>query len=303
MLTVGWVGIRGGMAANAAFSAAGQVSRLGSLLAEDNVAGARLAIPAVQAKADEAQALTSDPIWRAVEYVPGIGGNLAAVRQSFTAFSGVASDGLGPLVELSEGRAEGLLAEGTADRRVSMVKLTPAFVSLNAALQTALTTVDEVDAGRTIPALGDAFTDARSTLRSYAAAADAAATLSAVVPSLQNADAAQDWTITITAEGEAIAVLLASTSEGDFVVTDSLTARSDSTPQPGAADALTVDTSALPYLLGRTGPIEVAGVGEVTVDTVGDITATGVYAQTPSAEDADALVGAIAGTLFARLLN
>lgn len=306
ILTVGWVGIRGGLAANAAVSGAGQAARIGSLLAEGNIAGARLAIPVLQAKAQEAAALTGDPIWRIVEAVPGVGGNLQTVRASFAAFSGVAGDGLGPLVDLSEGGAEELFSQPVAERRSSILRLTPDLTALDAALAAAVATVDDVTPGGTLPVLADAFGDARTSLRGYAAAAAAATRLSAVVPSLLSSEGEHSWTITVTADaaggrGE-VAVLLASTTEGRFVVTEVSSATGRPAVAPGAG-SLSIDISAFPYLLEQTGPITVAGVGEVSAATVSDITATGVYAQAGSAPDADALVGAVAAELIGSLLN
>jgi len=80
VLVGAWLGIRGWMAKGELESVAALQPRLTAAIADGDAAALLAITDDVAAHAGNAAGLTSDPLWRATEAVPGVGANTAAVR-------------------------------------------------------------------------------------------------------------------------------------------------------------------------------------------------------------------------------
>ena len=96
-----WVGVRGLLAKAALEEAVPLASAISAQILEGDSAGAKTTFEHLSAVADTAATLTSDPMWRAVELVPVLGGNLTAGREAAAVVRDVTSEGIGPIVELT----------------------------------------------------------------------------------------------------------------------------------------------------------------------------------------------------------
>lgn len=99
VLSLGWVAVRGVIAADHLRSAQGSASEVVANIADP--AAAADAIAAVADDAATARALTSDPVWRLVETTPWIGPQLEAVSTVAAAADDVAANALTPLAEVA----------------------------------------------------------------------------------------------------------------------------------------------------------------------------------------------------------
>ncbi|GAB3616247.1 hypothetical protein GCM10027416_08040 [Okibacterium endophyticum] len=98
-----WIAIRGLMAKSsleAAIPLAGELAS--AVVAGDTEQVASLSDTFTE-HVDEAASLTSDPIWRVAEIVPGGGPNLTAFREASAVARDVAHDAVGPLATMADG--------------------------------------------------------------------------------------------------------------------------------------------------------------------------------------------------------
>lgn len=76
-----WVGIRGLAARAELMSALPEVRNVATLLVSQDFDGASESLARAQQSSENARGLVSDPIWRASEWVPWVGGNFTVVRE------------------------------------------------------------------------------------------------------------------------------------------------------------------------------------------------------------------------------
>jgi hypothetical protein len=89
------------LAKNALDEAVPAASTLSQQIAAGDREAAEQSFKTLKSKASEAAALTSDPVWRAVETFPLVGPNLAAVREAADIVDAVARDAVAPIVGIS----------------------------------------------------------------------------------------------------------------------------------------------------------------------------------------------------------
>ena len=158
VLSLVWVGVRGGMAANAVVAGASSAAKLGPLMYSGDVSGARDEVEAIQASAAQARSLTSDPIWRTLELVPGLGSNLGTARGGIAALDVVG--GRCPGAARRFGRFDGHDHHRGNDpgrRLASLASAGPYLAKIDTALSAALRKADTVDGSGSIPPLADGF--------------------------------------------------------------------------------------------------------------------------------------------------
>lgn len=102
-----WIGIRGWLAYQEVQTARTAVTSIGDQLTTDPAAAA-VALAETGAHTERAAGLTADPIWRAAEFVPGLGPNLAAFRITADSLDTVVREIGVPLIEPAS-RLEGAL--------------------------------------------------------------------------------------------------------------------------------------------------------------------------------------------------
>ncbi len=98
---VAWVGVRALMAKSELESAVPLATTLRNAVAKQDVALVSRTASALARHASAADNLTSDPIWRAAEIVPGLGPNLAAFRELASVTNDLSRDAVGPLTRLA----------------------------------------------------------------------------------------------------------------------------------------------------------------------------------------------------------
>lgn len=101
VVVTAWVGIRGLLAKGELEAALPLASRIQEQILDGDAEGAAASVEALQGHASSARSLTSDVIWRGVEVVPLLGGNLRVVRELTEVVDELATEGVAPLADLS----------------------------------------------------------------------------------------------------------------------------------------------------------------------------------------------------------
>lgn len=96
-----WVGIRGYLAKEELEAAVPLASRIQNQVIDGDKQGAAATLDTLKARSGAAAQLTSDPIWRAAEFVPWAGSNLTVVRELADIVNEVTLDGITPVIELA----------------------------------------------------------------------------------------------------------------------------------------------------------------------------------------------------------
>ncbi|SKC60785.1 DUF4012 domain-containing protein [Okibacterium fritillariae] len=141
-----WVGIRASLAKaelEAVIPAADSLRD--AVLAQDSAAVSRSASK-LNAHASAAHRLTSDPIWRAAEFVPVVGPNLTAGRQLASTMNDLAADAVRPVAQAVAGTslADFKPSNGTINLD-ALTDAAPAVASANTALNRAKADVETID--------------------------------------------------------------------------------------------------------------------------------------------------------------
>jgi len=152
-----WIGIRGLIARDQLTGAIPLVSELKSQALSGDTAGLQPVADELAHRASTAAALTSDPIWRATEIIPGVGPNLTAFRQSAQVVDEVTSDVMPPILDLAQSLDFGafLPKDGAIDLD-AISALEPKLDAAGAAMASAQELAGTIDVSGTVPQIGDA---------------------------------------------------------------------------------------------------------------------------------------------------
>lgn len=133
----GWVIGRGFLAKGELESLAASAGRLEDAVQERDIAAVEATVREIAAHAGTAAGLTSDPLWRATEVLPGIGANTAAVRIVSAHARDLAEDAL-PVLELLRAHGDeadaGLDLAVLVDARAPLATLASSFTAADAEL-------------------------------------------------------------------------------------------------------------------------------------------------------------------------
>ena len=183
-----WVGFRALAARDSLESAAATAATIPQLIrAQDSDAVANAA-QRFSADADAASHATSDPLWRAAEFVPWLGGNLTAVREISDIANNLAIEAVLPLSEIA-GQLDPSALGFSAGRIdfAPLVAATPVLDRANAAFQNAAGRARAIQTP-SIPLVADALDQLRAATGTAAASIDALDRSAALLPGMLGTD-------------------------------------------------------------------------------------------------------------------
>ena len=161
------------------------VSTIKDDIAKGDVAAARTSSDELVKKAGSARSLTSDPIWRAAEIVPWVGGNLAAVRQVSDVVANVAEQSIAPLATTADTiNLSTFKPVHGAIPLEPLVKAQPVLVKANAAMQTQLVRTDAISTSGTIGPVSKAVDQLKTSLQSAGQITDAVSRAAQLLPAM-----------------------------------------------------------------------------------------------------------------------
>ncbi len=152
-----WIAVRGLMARDALQSAATEIrsvqsqASLSSLDALDGVLGD------VSERSATAAQLTSDPLWRVAEIIPGVGANLSAFRETAAAIDDIVGEALPPLVQIANTiTPESLTLRSGGLPVAELREAQPSIAEASEVVSTAADSVAGIDTDVVLPQIGEA---------------------------------------------------------------------------------------------------------------------------------------------------
>ena len=304
-----WIGVRGALAAQAVIAGAESASTLSALLTPGSTADTGSVIGSIQSNAEQAHALTSDPVWRAFELVPVAGANLTVAREGIAALDSVARDSLPAMARLATS------ADPTTFSAMPRVERLAAMAALSTDTSTVVESLDVARARLTDVAAGDAvaplavmfgeLTEAVSTYAALMEGMDGLARVAAAASTPDSAEAAVPWTIAVTADADdAPAAYFPVSTVGGAVAVGEVVPASRGLEPPQADDhSFVLDAATIRYIVNAWGSVRTEQAGSLdAADIVGFMTedAYTLWNEPAAAEHA---VGAVAAATVARLFD
>jgi hypothetical protein len=169
-----WIGVRGLQARSDLEAALPLASTLKTQALAGDSAAAGETLAQLSPLAARARSLTSDPVWRAAEFVPFVGANLSAVRVLASATDSVVTGAVTPLLSAAAVLdPSSFKPVGGAVDTAPFVAAAPAVTAASGAVESALAEVNAIDTSGTLAQLGEArdvlsraLTDIKPTLDS-----------------------------------------------------------------------------------------------------------------------------------------
>jgi hypothetical protein len=186
LLFVGvWVAVRGSMARTELLGAVPLAHKIETAAISGKTAGTAGDVRRLQQRAAHAEALTSDPVWRAAEIIPVVGRNLAAVRDSAALVREVSVDGIPPLVTLATTiNLHQLVPHHGAFDLALFAKTEPSLSASRSAFDAARVHAARINAAGTIDQVGSAVSKLVGLVDQTAAAVDGIDTAAKLLPTM-----------------------------------------------------------------------------------------------------------------------
>ncbi|WP_314505810.1 DUF4012 domain-containing protein [uncultured Microbacterium sp.] len=194
VFALGWIGVRGAIAADHLRSAQDSAGQVVANIGDPTVAAA--AIAAVSDDVSAAHALTSDPIWRALETTPWLGAQLVAVATVASAADSVATDALTPLADVAATLSPASFKP--TDGRVDV----SAFIAMQSAATTAATamataddSLDRIPTSALVGPLRDVITQVTDQFAAAQTGTQSLENASRLVPAMLGAEGPRDYLV------------------------------------------------------------------------------------------------------------
>lgn len=198
VLVGAWVGIRGLLAKGELDAALPLASRIQEQVLSGDADGAAASVAALQAHSSSARSLTSDVIWRGVEVVPLLGGNLRVVRELTEVVDDLAAKGVAPLAGLAgQFDASSLRPVNGAIDVQPFVDAAPLVSSASDAINKAKVQVHSVRRDDAVGVLRDAADELEASVDKVAAAMDTLDGALQLIPSMLGGEGPRNYLVVI----------------------------------------------------------------------------------------------------------
>ena len=191
-----WVGIRVYLASQHLERAAGLADSVqAQILSSDGDA----ALDSAEHLRDEVRAardLTSDPVWRAVEFMPGAGDDFTVIRQLAQVLSSVADDAIVPVAGVASTVSVDAFkpVDGAVDL-APLVAAQPAISAADDSIKAQLVVAQGIDASTTVGPVEDAVTRLVDVLGKASEQVDVAARAVDLAPAMMGVDGSRDYLV------------------------------------------------------------------------------------------------------------
>jgi hypothetical protein len=191
-----WVGIRGYLAAQHLRAAVGLAEMVQARVVGDDGTGALSSAESLQREVTAARSLTSDPVWRATEFVPYVGDDLEAVRQVAGVLSSVADDAIVPVAGIASTVSVDSFkpVDGVVDL-APLVAAQPAVSRADESLASQLRIVRDIDTSGTVQQVGDAVGQLEEVLSRASAQVDVVSRAVDLAPVMMGADGPREYLV------------------------------------------------------------------------------------------------------------
>jgi len=200
---VAWVGLRGLQAKQQLEGAMPLVTKLKTEVLAQDSAGAKATYAQLEPRVQKARSLTSDPVWRAAEFIPGIGQNLTVTRTVAAQTDEVVTGAIKPLVDISGSLTlESLKPKNGRIDVGALTSLKQPVAKASASVDTALTQLDRLDTRGTFSQIASAKTQLVSLLKPVSAQLKETGSLLSIVPGMLGANGPRNYLVVFQNNGE-----------------------------------------------------------------------------------------------------
>lgn len=202
-----WVGVRGYLATQELESAQVLVSEIKAQAVAFDIEGASANLDELAVRTASAASLTSDPVWRTLEWIPWAGSNLTAVRQLAEGVDDVVVDVVGPLLDV--GRAldpANLVPKDGAIDTTPFVDAVPAVQTAYKNSQVVLAALNAISVDGAIPPIREAKDKVVGLFGEVEPLLETLNTLVPFVPPLLGADGPRTYAVMFQNNAEARAL-------------------------------------------------------------------------------------------------
>lgn len=191
-----WIAVRGLMARDALQSAASQIRAAQSEASLSSLDSLGEVVDSVSQNADDAARLTSDPAWRLAEFVPWVGSNLSAFRQTTASIDDIVGEALPPLLEIADAIGPDSLTLRDGGLPIDELRQAqPSIAQASAIVSRASDTVDEIDTEAVLPQIGEAVAQVRSLAGEAAGLLSGLDTAAQLLPVMLGADGQRQYLV------------------------------------------------------------------------------------------------------------
>lgn len=199
----GWIGVRGLQAKQQLDGAMPLVAQLKAQLFAQDSTGAKATYAKLEPRVRKAESLTSDPIWRAAEALPGVGANLTVTRTLAGETDKVVTGAIKPLVDISGSLT--LEALKPKDGRIDVAALTamqPAVDKASSSIDSALVQLKSLNTSGAVAQVVSAKAKLETMLTPVGTELRAAKSILTIAPTVLGADKPRNYLVIFQNNGE-----------------------------------------------------------------------------------------------------
>jgi len=191
-----WIGIRGALAKSALDEAVPAATSLVEEIANGDRGAASASLTRLNDRAAEAARLTSDPVWRAGEWLPFVGANLHAVREAAGIIDDVSRNVVKPIVDVtaSIGIDEFAPIDGAVQLQ-PLIDAQPRISAASDALRSANARAQSIGTEDLLAVVSDAIKKLKSTVAEAAVAIDTVDRAATLLPPMMGADGERNYVL------------------------------------------------------------------------------------------------------------
>ncbi|MET1016099.1 MAG: DUF4012 domain-containing protein [Leifsonia flava] len=189
-----WIGIRGASAADELSQARSLASGLSEAMGAGDVEDAADSVEEASGHTASAVSLTSDPVWRVAEWLPFVGANLAAVRQSAQAVDDLVTEVASPLLPLAGELDAGSFA-GASIPIQPLVDAAPTAADARKSAEGISERVDAIQTGQVLPFVRDAVAELTELVAEVTHTVQAIDRATTLLPAMVGADRARNYLV------------------------------------------------------------------------------------------------------------
>ncbi|WP_422778447.1 DUF4012 domain-containing protein [Plantibacter sp. Mn2098] len=198
-----WIGVRAVLAKNALEAAQTDASVVQRSVLAGDAAAAKDRQSDLVAHTAKAVSLTSDPVWRVVEFVPFLGQNLTAVREAAAATDRLATDVVPLVIDVAEQVNVASLVPGNGSIDIAPLQAAAPGVAKASAAATAVDDdVQAINADGTIPLVAGAVQKLQRTVGQAAEMLATASRATALLPDMLGAAGPRNYLVLIQNNAE-----------------------------------------------------------------------------------------------------
>ncbi|MCU1586456.1 MAG: hypothetical protein JWM49_3012 [Microbacteriaceae bacterium] len=178
-----WIGLRALAAKSELDAAQLDVGKLKTQATSQNFGSMAATLVALKGHSEAAARLTSDPVWRAGEFVPALGKNLRVVRQLAAVTNDVVQNTVAPLVEVASGLSPASFAPVNGGLNLKpLIQAVPAVARADKGLNAATKSINAINTAGTMKVIAGGKTQLSTLMATMVPLLDSANTLLPLLP-------------------------------------------------------------------------------------------------------------------------